>query len=47
MLGDACALALNKGNYRLDQVDYFLAGDLLNQITVSGYSAARLALTSS
>lgn len=44
MLADACALALEKGNYRLEQMDYFLAGDLLNQITASSYSAAKLAL---
>lgn len=44
MLGDACALALEKGGYLLEQMDYFLAGDLLNQITVSGYCAAKLAL---
>lgn len=44
MLGDACALVLEKGGYLLEQMDYFLAGDLLNQITVSGYCAAKLAL---
>ena len=44
MMGDACALALKKGSYSLEQMDFFLAGDLLNQITTSGYCAAKLAL---
>lgn len=44
MLGDACALALQKGKYKTEDMDFFLAGDLLNQITASGYTAASLAL---
>jgi len=39
MMKEACDLALSKGNYRPEDLDYFIAGDLLNQITVSGYSA--------
>lgn len=42
MLQEACSLALEKRNINLNDIDYFLAGDLLNQITVSGYSAAAL-----
>jgi stage V sporulation protein AD len=42
MLLEACHLALSKKKYRLEEIDFFLAGDLLNQITVSGFSAARL-----
>lgn len=44
MLQEACSLALEKRNIKLNDIDYFLAGDLLNQITVSGYSAAELGL---
>lgn len=42
MLQEACSRALEKGNFNLDEIDYFLSGDLLNQTTVSGYSAAVL-----
>ncbi|NLA12560.1 MAG: stage V sporulation protein AD [Firmicutes bacterium] len=42
MLQEACSLALEKGSFSLEQIDYFISGDLLNQITVSGYSAAAL-----
>ncbi|HPU00303.1 MAG: stage V sporulation protein AD [Firmicutes bacterium] len=44
MLQEACLLALKKQDLRLGDIDYFLAGDLLNQITVSGYSAAALGI---
>jgi len=44
ILQEACSLALEKRNIKLNDIDYFLAGDLLNQITVSGYSAAELGL---
>ncbi len=44
LLQEACSRALEKGNFQLTDIDYFLAGDLLNQITVSGYSAAALAV---
>ncbi len=42
MLQEACSRALEKGAFNLEEVDYFISGDLLNQITVSGYSAAAL-----
>ncbi|HHW74147.1 MAG TPA: stage V sporulation protein AD [Firmicutes bacterium] len=42
MLLEACSRALEKGSFGLDTIEYFLSGDLLNQITVSGYSAAVL-----
>ena len=42
MLLEACSRALEKGSFELDTIEYFLSGDLLNQITVSGYSAAVL-----
>lgn len=42
MLQEACSLALEKGAFALEGIDYFVSGDLLNQITVSGYSAAAL-----
>ena len=42
MLQEACSLALEKRSFNLADIDYFLSGDLLNQITVSGYSAAAL-----
>lgn len=44
MLLEACSLALEKRKLAVDQIDFFLAGDLLNQITVSSYSAAALSL---
>lgn len=44
LLQEACSRALEKGNLALGDMEYFLAGDLLNQITVSGYSAAALGL---
>lgn len=44
MLVEACSLALKKGNFKVDDMEYFFAGDLLNQITVSGYSASTLQL---
>ena len=42
MLQEACSRALEKGSFKLAEVDYFVSGDLLNQTTVSGYSAAVL-----
>lgn len=44
LLQEACNRALEKKKINLDDIDYFLAGDLLNQITASGYSAAALGL---
>ncbi len=44
MLQEACSRALEKKKINLGDIDYFLAGDLLNQITASGFSAAALGL---
>ena len=44
LLQEACSRVLEKENINLDDIDYFLAGDLLNQLTVSGYSAAALGI---
>lgn len=42
MLQEACSRVLEKGQIALGEIDYFVSGDLLNQITISGYSAAVL-----
>lgn len=39
----AAQIAMNKAELAADQVDILLAGDLLNQITVSGFTARALA----
>jgi len=39
MLEQACSFALTKAGIAPDQIDFFIAGDLLNQITASGYTA--------
>ncbi len=39
LMEDACSIALSKGNLGKGDIDYFIAGDLLNQITVSGFCA--------
>ncbi|NLZ28972.1 MAG: stage V sporulation protein AD [Firmicutes bacterium] len=39
MMEEACYIALGKGGLKTEDIDLFLAGDLLNQITVSGFSA--------
>ncbi len=44
MLEECCLLALGKGNLNREEVDYFLAGDLLNQIASSGFCALKLAI---
>lgn len=44
MLEECCVLALRKGNLSRDDIDYFLAGDLLNQIISSGFCALKLAI---
>lgn len=41
---NACYTSLYKYNTTPDRVDYFLAGDLLNQIITSGFSARELAI---
>lgn len=42
MLDEACQLALGKGSLKSEDMDFFLAGDLLNQITCSGFTALKL-----
>ncbi len=44
MMEAACHLALQKGKLSLNDIDYFLAGDLLNQIVTSGFCARSLGL---
>ncbi len=46
MMIDACNLALKKANLtqKPPQIDYFLAGDLLNQIITSSFSGLQLAV---
>lgn len=44
MMETACHLALQKGNLSLNEIDYFLAGDLLNQMVTSGFCARSLGL---
>lgn len=39
MMEEACYLALGKGMLKPEDMDFFLAGDLMNQITVSGFTA--------
>ena len=40
----AAEIAMNKANLMPEQIDFMLAGDLLNQITVSGFTARALAI---
>ncbi|MCL2861631.1 MAG: stage V sporulation protein AD [Firmicutes bacterium] len=44
MMTRSIELALNKTNLRLDDIDMFLAGDLLNQITTSSFVSRELSL---
>lgn len=44
MMTNACFTCLNKVNKTPQQVDVFLAGDLLNQTITSGFSALELAI---
>ncbi|MDQ7792944.1 MAG: stage V sporulation protein AD [bacterium] len=44
MLTEACRLALRKAGHSLKDVDYLVAGDLLNQITSSSFVARELKL---
>ncbi|RSK26515.1 stage V sporulation protein AD [Bacillus sp. HMF5848] len=41
---DACSIALNKAGIQKDQVHFYIAGDLINQITPSSFSARTLAV---
>jgi stage V sporulation protein AD len=42
MMSTSIELALEKGSLARDMVDFFIAGDLLNQIITSGFSALNL-----
>ncbi len=44
MLEEACALVLRKARLRFQDVDLFLAGDLLNQIISANYAARTLGI---
>jgi len=44
MMTNACFTCLNKVNITPQEVDFFLAGDLLNQTITSGFSALELAV---
>jgi len=44
MLQDACTLALQNAELTAADIDLFLAGDLLNQITVSNFTARNLGI---
>lgn len=42
MLQDACEIALNKANIKKDDIDFFISGDLMNQIISSSFVARSL-----
>ncbi len=42
LMEEACYITLKKGKLKKEDIDFFLAGDLLNQITVSGFTALSL-----
>ncbi|MGI5891634.1 MAG: stage V sporulation protein AD [Bacillota bacterium] len=44
MLEKACNLALEKAKWSAGEVDMFLAGDLMNQITSSGFTARNIGI---
>ena len=44
MLLEACELTLKKANVKKEEVDYFLAGDLLNQIISANFVAKALSI---
>lgn len=44
MMTNACYTCLNKANKTPQDVDFFLAGDLLNQIITSGFTALELGI---
>ncbi|WP_318505072.1 stage V sporulation protein AD [Bacillus sp. T3] len=41
LIEEACATALKKGKLEKDQVHFFIAGDLINQITPTSFAARR------
>ncbi len=42
LIQEAAQLALKKGNFEIGQVDFFVSGDLLNQIMASSFAARSL-----
>lgn len=44
MMEQACDIALKKGNVSKDQVELFIAGDLINQITPTSFAANTLGI---
>lgn len=44
MLEEACELAIEKAGFKKEDIQFFLAGDLLNQIITSSFSARTLAV---
>jgi len=44
MLLESCNLALKKAGIKSDDIDFFMAGDLLNQIIAANFTARELAL---
>ncbi len=44
MVEECCVLALGKEGLQREEIDYFIAGDLLNQITSSGFCALKLSI---
>ena len=44
MLEEACFLAMGKGGLTPDDIDYFFAGDLLNQVISASYCARKLSI---
>lgn len=44
MLEEACQLAVKKGNIPKERVDFFIAGDLINQITPTTFAAKTMGL---
>jgi stage V sporulation protein AD len=44
MLEEACQMAVKKGEIEKEQVDFFIAGDLINQITPTSFAAKTMDL---
>lgn len=44
MLEEACQLAIKKSNIKKDRIQFFVSGDLMNQITTSSFTARTLGI---
>lgn len=42
MMEEACKIAVKKGNIDMKQVNYFISGDLINQLTPTSFTASTL-----